>query len=179
METDIKEVLFTNEEIHKKLEILGEQISKDYYGKDLLLVGILNGACMFLADLVKYIKIPVQIDFMGLKSYEGIHNKESIKITKDLKINPHNKHIIIIEDIIDTGKTMEWLLKHFKLNKCSSVELCILLEKETERRDRDFDTKYLAFKCSDVWVVGYGFDYNEYYRNLSYIGELKEEIYKN
>lgn len=163
--------IFSKEDIDERLRKIGKQISEDYKGKELLLVGILNGAAIFLCDLIKHITIPVEMDFLGVQSYQGI-TSDNIRITKDLKINPCNKHVIIVEDIIDTGKTMDWIIKYFKSKNTKSVDLCLLMKKETDRRKKEYDCRYLAFTCPDIWIVGYGFDYNEKYRNLPYIGQL-------
>ena len=177
MQNDIKRILFSQDRIQEKVQKLGADISREYKGKDLLLVGLLNGAYMFLSDLAKHITIPVQIDFIGISSYEGTESK-SVKVTRDLKNDPKNKHILIIEDLIDSGNTLDWLVTYFESKKCLSVNLCILVNKITDRRCKDPDIKYTGFMCEDVWIVGYGMDYNEYYRNLPYVGELKKEIYE-
>lgn len=177
MEKDLKRVLFSSEKIQECVKEMGEKISKDYEGKELVLVGLLNGAYMFLSDLAKHITIPVQIDFMGVSSYEGTESTGTVKITRDMKIDPSGKHVIFVEDLIDTGTTLHWLMGHLKLNNSASVKLCVLLDKVTDKRCKEVEIDYVGLKCEDVFVVGYGMDYNEYYRNLPYIGELKEEIY--
>lgn len=123
------------------------------------MVGLLRGAFIFLADLVRCIRIPNKIDFLMLSSYSGTEST-NVKITKDLQIDPYNKHILIVEDLIDTGATLEWLTLHLKTKKCASVKLCCLLDKQTKRRKVDLKIDYTGWKCQDKWIVGYGMDYN-------------------
>lgn len=178
MKNDVKEILFTEENIREKVRELGGQISKEYEGKDLLLIGILKGSVMFMADLMKEITIPCSMDFMAVSSY-GVSTKSSgvVRILKDLDFEIENKHVLIVEDIIDSGTTLKYLIEYLNRRGPSSIEIACLLNKP-ERRKVDIKVKYLGFNVPDYFLVGYGLDYAEKYRNLPFVGILKEEIYK-
>lgn len=172
-----KEIMIDEETIMAKVKELGKQITDDYQGKDVLLVCVLNGASMFMSDLMKEIKLPLEIDFMAVSSY-GLSTKSSgvVKIIKDLDKTIEDKHLIIVEDIIDSGLTLSYLLENLKSRGPKSVEICTLLSKPSGRKTQ-VDTKYVGFEIKDEFVVGYGLDYAEKYRNIPYIFILKEEIY--
>lgn len=174
MEEFRKEVLVSSEEIGKKVKELGEEITKDYQGKELMLVGILKGAAIFMADLARNIKIPVTMDFMAVSSY-GNSTKSSgvVRIIKDLDSNVEGKHILIVEDIIDTGLTLGYLTDNLKKRGASSVRICTLLDKP-ERRKVNVPVDYRGFVIPDEFVVGYGIDYAEKYRNLPDIFSIEE-----
>lgn len=178
MREDIKEVLFSEDELRKKIKEIGQQISKDYKGKELMLVGILKGSVPFMADLLKEITIPCTMDFMAVSSY-GDSTKSSgvVRILKDLDFEIENKHILIVEDIIDSGVTLAYLIDYLRGRKAGSIEIACLLNKH-ERRTVDIKAKYIGFDVPDHFLVGYGLDFAENYRNLPYIGILKEEVYK-
>lgn len=175
MKDDIKEILFKEKEILNKVEELGKQISDDYRGKELVLIGVLKGAFVFMADLARSIDIPLEIDFMAVSSY-GSSTKSSgvVRILKDLERPIEGKHILIAEDIIDTGLTLSYLVSNLKSRGAASVSICTLLDKP-ERRTIDMDLKYKGFNIPDEFVVGYGIDYAEKYRNLKDICILKSE----
>ncbi|ADK17169.1 MULTISPECIES: hypoxanthine phosphoribosyltransferase [Clostridium] len=175
---DIKEVLLDEGKIKKKVKEIGKRISQDYDGKDLLLVGILKGSVPFMADLLKEITIPCSMDFMAVSSY-GNSTKSSgvVRILKDLDFEIENKHILIVEDIIDSGITLAYLVDYLKGRKAKSVEIACLLNK-ADRRKVSVNAKYIGFEVPDYFLVGYGLDYAEKYRNFPYVGILKEEIYK-
>nr|WP_138160261.1 hypoxanthine phosphoribosyltransferase [Peptoniphilus catoniae] len=175
MEDHIKEVLFTEEEIQKKCEEIGAKITEDYNG-ELVVVGILKGAIPFMMDLVKRIDRPVVMDFMDVKSYEGTTTTGEVRILKDLSIKVEGKDVLIVEDIIDTGLTLSYLLEVLRSRGAKSLNVCTLLTKPA-RRKKDIKTKYIGFEIEDNFVVGYGMDYNEGYRNLPYIGILDESVY--
>ena len=179
MVKDIKEVLLTEEQILDRVKEIGSGISKDYEGKDLLVVGILKGSVLFASDLIKNITIPCEIDFMAVSSY-GTSTETSgvVRILKDLDHSIEGKDIIIVEDIIDSGITLDYLLKYLRARKANSIEIVTLLTKPA-RRKVDIEVKYCGFEVPDEFLVGYGLDYAEKYRNLPYIGILKEEVYKN
>ncbi|MTI71257.1 MAG: hypoxanthine phosphoribosyltransferase [Firmicutes bacterium] len=178
MKNDIKEVLLTEEDIQKKLKELGKQISEDYKGKDLLLIGVLKGAVMVLTDLAKNISIPLTMDFMAVSSYgSSTESSGVVKIIKDLDESIEGKDILIVEDIIDTGLTLNYLVSNLKSRDPKSIKLFTLLDKP-ERRKVDLDIDYSGYKVPDAFIVGYGLDYDEKYRNLPYIATLKEEIYR-
>lgn len=177
MENSIKNILVNEEEIREKVKELGEKISKDYEGKDLLLVGILKGAVIFMSDLARNINIPVKLDFMAVSSYgKTAVSTGEVRIIKDLDFSVENKDILIIEDIIDTGYTLAYLTDNLRKRGAKSVKVCTLLNKP-ERRKVDVPVDYLGFDIPDEFVVGYGLDYAEQGRNLPYVAALKEEVY--
>ena len=177
MKNDIKEVLLTQNDLKSKISQIGKIISKDYEGKELVLIGVLKGSVMFMSDLMKEIEIPCSMDFMAVSSY-GSSTKSSgvVRILKDLDFQIEGKDVLIVEDIIDTGVTLKYLVEYLKARKPNSLEICCLLNKQ-ERRKVDISAKYLGFEVPDFFLVGYGLDYAERYRNLPFIGILKEEIY--
>lgn len=178
MINDIKEVLLNEEVIKEKIKALGAQITEDYKGKDLILLGILKGSVMFMSDLMKEINLPCKMDFMAVSSYgDATQSSGIVKIIKDLDFEIKDKHILIIEDIIDTGITLKYLMKYLSARNPSSLEIVCLLNKP-ERRKEQLDVKYLGFDVPDHFLVGYGLDYAETYRNLPYIGILKESVYQ-
>lgn len=171
-------VLFAPEEIEARVSELGRQISVDYAGQDLVLVGILKGAFVFLADLARAISIPLEVDFVAISSY-GASTRTSgvVRIVKDLEESVEGKHVLIVEDIIDTGLTLKlsYLAENLKSRKAVSVKTCTLLDKPC-RRKTDISADYVGFVIPDEFVVGYGLDYDGLYRNLPYVGVLREEI---
>ncbi len=178
MTEDIKEVLLTEEQILNRVKELGKAISEDYKDKDLIVVGILKGSVIFASELIKNITIPCEIDFMAVSSYgRSTETSGIVRILKDLDYGIEGKDIIIVEDIIDSGVTLDYLLKYLKARKANSIEIITLLTKPS-RRMVDIDVKYCGFEVPDEFLVGYGLDYSERYRNLPYVGILKEEVYK-
>ena len=178
MTEDIKEVLLTEEQILNRVKELGKAISEDYKDKDLIVVGILKGSVIFASELIKNITIPCEIDFMAVSSYgSSTETSGIVRILKDLDYGIEDKDIIIVEDIIDSGVTLDYLLKYLKARKAKSIEIVTLLTKPS-RRMVDINVKYCGFEVPDEFLVGYGLDYAEKYRNLPYIGILKEEVYK-
>lgn len=179
MEDDIAEVLLTEAQIKGRVAELGTQISADYAGKDLMLVCILKGANIFLADLVRQITIPLSYDFVAVSSY-GADTKSSgvVRILKDLDESVESKHVLVVEDIVDTGLTLRlsYLLENLRSRRAASVKICTLLDKPARRR-MDVPVDYYGFQVEDHFVIGYGLDYAGMYRNLPYIGILKPEIY--
>lgn len=178
IKNDIKEILYSEEQIQTKVKEIAAKISEDYQGKDLLVIGILKGSVVFTSDLIKYITIPCEIDFMAVSSY-GKSTKSSgiVRILKDLDTNVEGKHILIVEDIVDTGKTLSYLVDYLKARKVAGIEIVALLNKEA-RREANVEVKYSGFDVPDEFIVGYGIDYAENYRNLPFIGSLKREIYE-
>lgn len=175
---DIQEVLISEEELQSKVKELAAQISGDYAGKNLLLLCILKGGVMFMADLARNITIPAELDFMAVSSY-GSSSESSgvVKIVKDLNDHIEGKHVLIVEDIIDSGLTLNYLVKYLKARGPESVEICTILDKP-ERREVDVEVKYKGFDVPNAFLVGYGLDYAEKYRNIPFIGILKEEVYQ-
>lgn len=177
MRNDIKEVLLTEEEIQARIKELGEEITKDYKGKNLFVVGILKGAIIFMAELSKNIDLPIMIDFMAVSSYgESAKSTGEVRINKDLDFSVEGKDVLIVEDIIDTGLTLSYLTDNLKKRGANSVKIVTLLDKP-DRRNVEVKIDYLGFSIPDEFVVGYGLDYAENYRNLPFVGALKEEIY--
>lgn len=179
MNDDIAKIAFTEEEIKRKVGELGAKITADYRdaGEEILCVGILKGAVVFYTDLVRSIDLPVRLDFLIVSSYgDGTESSGTVKILKDLDCDVEGRHVIIVEDIIDSGHTLNYLLKYFYDKKAKSVRLCVLLSKPS-RRVVEVKEDYLGYEVPDEFMVGYGLDYAEKYRNLPYIGVLKREIY--
>ncbi|MEA2448049.1 MAG: hypoxanthine phosphoribosyltransferase [Actinomycetota bacterium] len=174
---DIEKVLISEDEIADKIANLSKQITEDYRGKDLLLVGVLKGAFVFMADLARGIELPLEFDFMAVSSY-GSATKSSgvVRILKDLDYEISGRHVLLVEDIIDSGLTISYLLRYLEARGPASLEICSLFWKKGEQAV-PLDVKYPGFEIPPVFVVGYGLDYAERYRNLPYIGVLKESAY--
>lgn len=177
MKTDIAEVLLDEQTIQNKVMELGKKISEDYKDKNPVMVCILKGGVIFLTDLIKNISIPLELDFMSLSSY-GDTTKSSgvVKIKKDIDVDITGRHVIIIEDIVDSGLTLKYINEYFKRHKPASVKICALLDKPGAHKI-DIYIDYRGFEVGNEFVVGYGLDYAQKYRNLPYIGILKKEIY--
>ena len=174
---EIKSVLVTEQEIKSKVKELGRQISRDYSGKDLLLVGILKGAAVFLADIMRAVTIPVSIDFMAVSSYgAGVQTSGEVRVVKDLDYPIRDKHILIIEDILDSGYTLRYIMSLMSTANPASAAVCALLDKPS-RRAAPIECKYPAITIPDEFVVGYGMDYAEHFRNLPYVGILEPWVY--
>lgn len=177
MQNDISEVIFTEEQIQKRVKELAAEISRDYKGKQLTLVSALKGATVFLADLMKNISIPLSIDLIAVSSYKGTETSGVVRMILDLRESPENKNLLIVEDIIDTGLTINYLYENFKTRNPKSLKICSLLYKPA-RKIKIVKIDYLGFEVPDKYVVGYGMDFNELYRNLPFVGVLKPEIYQ-
>lgn len=177
MKNDIEKVMFSEEVLAARVAELGQQISRDFEGKRPLLVGILKGCFMFMADLMRHITIPCTTDFMAVSSYG---NKSvttgAVKINKDLSEDIEGRDVIIVEDILDSGITLSYLMKYMEVRKPASISIVTLFDKPARRRKEVFP-RYKGFEIEDEFIVGYGLDYAEEYRNLPYIGVLKPEIY--
>lgn len=177
LEQDIKKILYTEEDIIKKSKELGEQLTKDYQGKNPLMVGVLKGSVPFMSVLMKHIDTHVEIDFMVVSSYHGgTTSSGEVKILKDVDTNIEGRDVIFVEDIIDTGRTLKYLTEMFKYRKANSVKIATLFDKP-EGRVVDIDADYVCYDVPNEFIVGFGLDYAENYRNLPYVGVLKEEIY--
>eukprot|EP00942_MAST-04A_sp_MAST-4A-sp1_P001597 g1597.t1 len=160
-------ILFTEEMIEKRITEMAAQISKDYEGEEILIVGLLKGAILFVADLVRKLTVPSSINFIIASSYgHGVN----------IDVDPKGKHVLIVEDLIDTGNTLAWVKKHFESKEVASFKLCCLLDKKA-RRTANVDVDYVGFDCPDEFVVGYGMDFAEHYRTLPFVGVLKPEAY--
>jgi len=174
---DIAEVVISESEIQDKISQLAKQITEDYRDKDLLLVGVLKGAFVFMADLARQVRLPLEFDFMAVSSY-GSATKSSgvVRILKDLDYEITNRHVLLVEDIIDSGLTIKYLLSYLESRQPASLEICSLFWKKGEQAV-SLDVKYPGFEIPPVFVVGYGLDYDERYRNLPYIGVLRPAAY--
>lgn len=178
LEQDIQSVLVTEEELRETAQRLGQEITKDYAGKEILVIGVLRGAALFMADLIRYIDCYLEIDFMDVSSYGAATvSSGEVKILKDLDSSVEGRHILIIEDIIDTGRTLHYLINLFKMRQAASIKICSLLDKPSRRVMSDVKVDYVGVEVPDEFVVSYGLDYKQNYRNLPYIGVLKPEIY--
>jgi len=179
MHKDIVKVLVTEDDIKRRIGELAKHISADYVGKEIVVVGILKGAVLFFADLVRCIEVPMLFDFMSISSYEDSHKSSGIvRIIKDLDINIKDKHVLIIEDIVDSGLTLFNLVELLRSRDPASIRTCCLLDK-TSRRDCDIWPDYTGFEIENEYVIGYGLDYAQRYRELRYIGVLDPCVYEN
>jgi len=176
---DIGDILVSEDQIRQKVAELGERISVDYAGRPVILVSVLKGALPFMADLMRAMRIPVQIDLMEVSSYGGKSTESTglVRILKDLSSSIAGKDVLIVEDIIDTGLTLNYLLRYLRGKNPNSIKICALLDKPA-RRLVEIKIDYLGFTIPDEFVVGYGLDYGEYYRNLPFIGVLRRELYE-
>lgn len=175
MADDVAEILLSPDELAAKVKELGEAISRDYAGQDLLLIGVLKGAVMFLSDLLRSVTIPVAVDFMAVSSY-GAATKSSgiVRILKDLDESIEGRHVLVVEDIVDTGLTLHYMLENLASRRPASLKVCALLDKP-DRRQVEVALDYVGFHIPDKFVIGYGLDYAEKYRNLPYIGVLRPD----
>jgi hypoxanthine phosphoribosyltransferase len=179
MHEDIESILVTNEEIQAKIVELGEQITKDYQHLNLLLLGTLKGAVPFIADLARVIELPLEIDYMAISSYgNSTESSGIVRILKDLEGPVQQKHILIVEDIVDSGQTLHYLMDVLRQRKPLSLRVCTLLDKGRERV-KPVTLDYTGFQIPDRFVVGYGLDYAQRYRNLPYVGILKPTVYQD
>ncbi|MFZ1668525.1 MAG: hypoxanthine phosphoribosyltransferase [Trichococcus flocculiformis] len=175
---DIKEVLYSEEEISAVVKDLGAQLTKEYEGKNPLVIGVLKGAVMFMTDLSRAMDCDLELDFMDVSSYgAGMESSGDVKILKDLDTTVDGRDLLIVEDIIDTGRTLSYLIEIFKYRKAKSIKVVTLMDKK-ERRVVDLEADYIGINVPNEFVVGYGLDFNEKYRNLPYIGILKTEVYE-
>ena len=177
MKKDIERILVTEEELAAKVAEIGAKITADYAGKDLLLVSVLKGSVVFMADLMRAINLPIEIDFMAVSSYgSGVKTSGVVKILKDLDVDVSGRHILLVEDILDSGMTLQYIMEMLSQRGAADIKICTLLDKP-ERRKVNVQADYFGFVIPDKFVVGYGLDYNETYRNIPFVGVLKPEIY--
>ncbi len=177
LEKDVERVLFSEEELRQRVAEIAAEIDRDYAGKEPLLVSVLRGSFVFMADLVRQIHLPCTVDFMAVSSYgSGTTSSGQVKIVKDLSEQIEGKDVLVVEDILDSGNTLSYLLQLLQARRPASVRLCTLLDKPS-RRTKPVDLHYAGFSIPDYFVVGYGLDYDEKYRNLPYIGVLKPSVY--
>ena len=178
MHPDVETVLFSEEDIAAMVKRMGEEISRDYAGRDLVLIAVLRGAVVFMGDLMRAIDCPVAIDFMAVSSYgDGAKSSGIVRIIKDLDIDIKDRDVLIVEDILDSGLTLKYLMANLASRGPASLEVCTFLWKDVEGKQAAIDPKYVGTHCPDEFVVAYGLDYAERYRNLPYVGILKPEVY--
>jgi hypoxanthine phosphoribosyltransferase len=176
LESAVSEILIEEPALQARIAELGEEISSDYAGKDLLLVGVLKGAVFFMADLMRSLTVPCEVDFMAISSYgDSSDSSGVVRILKDLDIPLHGRDVLVVEDIIDSGLTLSYLMRNLRAREPASLEVCALLTKP-ERREIEVPVRYVGFEIPNRFVVGYGLDYGERYRNLRYVGVLREDI---
>jgi len=176
LERGVGEILISADELQGRIRELGREITEDYAGRDLLLVGVLKGAVFFMADLMRHLKVPCEIDFMAISSYGASTDSSGVvRILKDLDINIEGRHVLVVEDIIDSGLTLSYLVRNLESREPESLEVCALLTK-TARREIDVEVRYVGFEIPNKFVIGYGLDFAERYRNLPYVGVLHEDL---
>ena len=176
LESVVGEVLIDADTLRSRVADLGAEISSDYAGRDLLLIGVLKGAVFFMADLMRKLTIPCEVDFMAISSYGASTDSSGVvRILKDLDINIEGRHVLVVEDIIDSGLTLSYLVRNLEAREPASLEVCALLTKP-ERREIDVPVRYTGFEIANRFVIGYGLDFAERYRNLPYVGVLDESL---
>lgn len=177
-DNDIQEVLFSEEQLKNRVREIAQQITADYQGKEIMLISVLRGSFVFMADLCRAIDLPCTLDFMAVSSYgKGTKSSGQVQITKDLSEDISDRHIIVVEDILDSGNTLSYLLKILENRHPASIRLCTLLDKP-DRRVKPVEVHYSGFTIPDAFVVGYGLDFDQHYRQLPYIGVLKPSVYE-
>ncbi len=180
MEKDIQRVLVSEQQIKERIAQLGEELSKEYAGKNPVVIGVLKGVAIFYADMIRQIKVPCQMDFMCISSYKGSKSSGNTNVRLDLATDIKDRHVLILEDIYDTGVSLSYLVSYLETKQPASVKICTLLDKPDGRRaDITLKADYVGFEIPNAFVVGYGLDFNEKYRNLPYVGVLKPEAYQS
>ncbi len=178
MERDIEQVLLTQEQIQERICQLGKVLSEDYADKDPVIVGVLKGVVVFYADMIRQIKVPCQMDFMWISSYEGTNSTGKMVVKRDISEDIKGRHVLILEDIYDTGNSLDFVCGHLLKKEPASLKICTLLDKPSRRKPGiTLQADYIGFTIPNQFVVGYGLDFNEHYRNLPYVGVLKPEAY--
>ena len=176
LEAAVGEVLIDEETLAARVADLGAEVSADYHGRDLLLIGVLKGAVFFMADLMRHLTVPCEVDFMAISSYgDATDSSGIVRILKDLDINIEGRHVLVVEDIIDSGLTLSYLIRNLESREPATLEVCALLTKPS-RREIDVPVRYVGFEIPNKFVVGYGLDFAERYRNLPYVGVLDEHL---
>ena len=179
MERNIERVLLSREQIENKVTELAAILTEEYADKNPVFIGVLKGVVMFFADVVRKVNIPCQIDFMCTSSYSGTVSTGNTQISKDVSVNLYGRHVVILEDIFDTGNSLDYTVRHLLSKQPASLKICTLLDKPERRNPNvSLQADYVGFTIPNEFVVGYGLDYNEQYRNLPYIGILKPEVYQ-
>ena len=179
MEKDIQKILITEEELKARIRELGEELTKEYEGKDPVVVGVLKGVVIFYADMIRELKVPCQMDFMWISSYAGTSTTGNMVVRKDVSADIKGRHVLILEDIYDTGNSLDFVVKHLQSKEPASLKICTLLDKPARRKPGiTLKADYTGFVVPNEFVVGYGLDYNEHYRNLPYVGVLSPRVYE-
>ena len=174
---DVENILITEAQLAARIAALGRQIERDYAGRELVIVSLLSGTVMFLGDLIRHIGIPLRLDFMGVSSYGAGTESGELVYTKELRLDVRGRDVLLVDDILDTGKTLFRVTKKLRLLKPRRIRTCVLLDKKARRVEK-VEADYVGFQIPDAFVVGYGLDYAERYRNLPFVGVLKPTIYK-
>ena len=178
MDKDIEQILLSEEQIQNRIRELGEILTAEYADKNPVIVGVLKGVVVFYADMIRQIKVPCQMDFMWLSSYSGANSTGKMLVRQDVTADIERRHVLILVDIFDTGISLEFTVNHLKEKHPASIKVCTLLDKPERRREGvTLQADYVGFTIPNAFVVGYGLDYNEKYRNLPYVGILKPEVY--
>ena len=179
MEKDIQRILLSEEAIRRRVEEMGKLLTEEYAGKDPVVVGVLKGVVVFYSDMIRQIRVPCQMDFMWLSSYSGTNSTGELIVRRDVSVDIKDRHVLILEDIYDTGTSLDFTYRHLMAKGPASLKICTLLDKP-ERRKPGITLKpdYVGFTIPNEFVVGYGLDYNEHFRNLPYVGILKPEAYQ-
>ena len=179
MDKDIQQILITEAQLQARIRELGEELTREYMDKDPVIVGVLKGVVVFYADMVRQIKVPCQMDFMWISSYQGTNSTGEMMVKRDVTADIKNRHVLILEDIYDTGNSLDFTYRHLLSKQPASLKICTLLDKPERRRPGiTLKPDYVGFTVPNAFVVGYGLDYNEHYRNLPYVGILKSEVYE-
>lgn len=179
MDRDIQQILITEEQLRSRIAQLGRELTREYEGKTPVIVGVLKGVVVFYADMVRQIKVPCQMDFMWLSSYQGADSTGRMEVKRDVTVDIRGRHVLILEDIYDTGNSLDFTYRHLMSRQPASLKICTLLDKPERRRPGiTLKPDYVGFTVPNVFVVGYGLDYNEQYRNLPYVGILKSHVYE-
>lgn len=178
MHNDIEKILLSEQQIQTRIQELGEVLTKEYADKNPVIVGVLKGVVVFYADMIRHIQVPCQMDFMWISSYTGTDSTGKMLVRQDVSADIEGRHVLILEDIFDTGNSLEFTVNHLKKQNPASIKICTLLDKPERRRPGvTVQADYVGFTIPNAFVVGYGLDYNEKYRNLPYVGILKPEVY--
>ena len=179
MEKNIARILLTEEQIQNRIQELGEILSAEYADKDPVVVGVLKGVVVFYADMIRKINVPCQMDFMWISSYSGTSSTGTMQVRRDVSADIKGRHVLILEDIFDTGSSLDFTYKHLMSKEPASLKICTLLDKPSRRKEGiTLQADYVGFTIPNEFVVGYGLDFNEHYRNLPYVGVLKPEAYE-
>ena len=179
MDKDMQYILLTEEQIKARIKELGEELSREYADKDPVVVGVLKGVVVFYADMIRELKVPCQMDFMWISSYAGTNSTGNMEVKRDVTVDIKDRHVLILEDIFDTGNSLDYTYRHLMFKQPASLKICTFLDKPERRKPGiTLQADYVGFTIPNEFVVGYGLDYNEHYRNLPYIGVLKPEVYE-